>query len=66
MARGRFVKKRARNTIRTIKEYGQPQASWLVRGGLATLGVVFFRLAMPWPLRGVVEVVFPRESRASA
>ncbi len=31
-------------------------------GGAASIGVVFFRLAMPWPLRGVVEVVFPKGS----
>jgi ABC-type multidrug transport system fused ATPase/permease subunit len=31
----------------------------LLFGALATVGVVAMRLALPWPLRGVVENVFP-------
>jgi ABC-type multidrug transport system fused ATPase/permease subunit len=50
------------SAIRTILTYGEAHKSWLVKGFFGTLGVVFFRLAMPWPLRGVIEVVFPRGS----
>jgi ABC-type multidrug transport system fused ATPase/permease subunit len=35
----------------------------LAVGGAATLGVVAMRLALPWPLRGVIEHVFPAGSR---
>lgn len=44
----------------TIIAYARSHRSSLVRGVLATVGVVFFRLAMPWPLREVLEMVFPR------
>jgi ATP-binding cassette subfamily C protein CydC len=36
-----------------------PHKRALVFGTLATLGVVAMRLSLPWPLRGVVENVFP-------
>lgn len=56
-------KEKKKRALRTILTYGEPHKSWLRRGFLGTIGVVFFRLAMPWPLRGVIEVVFPRASR---
>ncbi len=40
--------------------YGRPHNRWLLIGTAASFGVVFFRLALPWPLRGVIEVVFPK------
>lgn len=53
-------RRKARKALATIGAYSKPY-SWLVaRGALATIGVVFLRLAMPWPLRSVVEVVFPQ------
>ncbi len=57
-----WTNKNSRRAIRTIITYGRPHRRWLTYGGLATIGVVFFRLAMPWPLRGVVELVFPKGS----
>ncbi|MFQ5464315.1 MAG: ATP-binding cassette domain-containing protein [Thermodesulfobacteriota bacterium] len=59
-----WTKKKKQRAIDAIITYGGPHRRRLVRGGLATIGVVFFRLAMPWPLRGVVEVVFPRGSHS--
>lgn len=52
--------KKKQRAINAIITFGGPHRSWLLKGGLATAGVVIFRLAMPWPLRGVVEAVFPR------
>ena len=39
--------------------YGRPSKKFLVRGCFATVGLVLFRLAMPWPLRGFIELVTP-------
>lgn len=50
--------KRRQRAIRMIITFGGPHMGWLLRGAFATIGVVLFRLAMPWPLRGVMEVVF--------
>lgn len=57
-----WSKKKKKRALNTIITYGGPHKAWLVRGMLGTIGVVLFRLLMPWPLRGVVEVVFPRGS----
>lgn len=54
-----WTTKKSRQALRTILFFGRPYRSSLIRGGLATIGVVFFRLAMPWPLRGVIELVLP-------
>lgn len=53
-------RKKKQRAIHAIVAYGKPHRYLLARGVLATVGVVFFRLAMPWPLRGVVEAVFPK------
>ena len=55
-----WSKKKKKRAIDTIITYGKPHKYWLLRGVLATIGVVFFRLFMPWPLRWVVEVVFSK------
>jgi len=39
--------------------YGRPHWRPLAQGLTATLGYAFFRLAIPWPLRGIIEVAFP-------
>ena len=54
-----WTTKKSRQALQTILFFGRPYRSSLIRGGLATIGVVFFRLAMPWPLRGVIELVLP-------
>ena len=58
-----WSEKKKERAINTLITYSKPHRSWFVRGALATVGVVFFRLAMPWPLRGVIEVIFPGGSR---
>ena len=40
-------------------EHGRDFRGLLLRGCAATIGVVLFRLAMPWPLRGFIELVVP-------
>ncbi len=55
-----WTAKKRKRAIKTIITYGGPHRSWFARGVLASLGVVFFRLLMPWPLRGVIEAVFPK------
>ncbi len=57
-------KKKQKRAIDTIITYGKPHKQWLLRGVCATIGVVFFRLFMPWPLRWVVEVVFAKGSHS--
>jgi ABC-type multidrug transport system fused ATPase/permease subunit len=44
--------------IALISRYGRPHRWWLGQGVAATLAWVVLRLAMPWPLRGVVEAAF--------
>ena len=51
---------KSRRAVRTLARFGRRHTRWLLYGVLASLGVVLFRLALPWPLRGVVEVVFPK------
>lgn len=56
------ARKRARNraeALRLLIRTSRPHRPALVWGLLATIGVVAVRLALPWPLRGVVENVFP-------
>lgn len=50
---------RNRKAFATIRRYGRPYRSTLLVGTLGTVAVVAFRLAMPWPLRGLMEAVFP-------
>ncbi len=47
------------DAIRLLIVMSGPHRGAFLRGILATLGVVAMRLALPWPLRGVVENVFP-------
>jgi ATP-binding cassette subfamily B protein len=44
--------------------YAQPHRLWLVYGVLAALAVVACRLAFPWPLRGVMELLFNSGQRS--
>lgn len=52
--------KKSRRSLGILRPYGRPYRTWLVRGTLATIGLVLLRLAIPWPLKGVIEVVMPR------
>jgi ATP-binding cassette subfamily B protein len=49
---------RARKTYRRLAPYGRPYRRRLIEGALATLLLVACRLAFPWPLRGLMEIVF--------
>jgi len=46
-------------TLRALWRHGRLHLRFLAGGAVGALGVVLLRLALPWPLRGVVEVVFP-------
>ncbi|MEP6817628.1 MAG: ABC transporter transmembrane domain-containing protein [Marmoricola sp.] len=50
--------RRARTAFRILLPYGRPYRHHLAFGGLATLVLVGARLAFPWPLRGLMEIVF--------
>lgn len=45
--------------LRLLLRTSRPHRRALLVGGVATLGVIAMRLALPWPLRGVIENVFP-------
>jgi ABC-type multidrug transport system fused ATPase/permease subunit len=55
--------RRARRTYETLAPYGRPYRRRLIEGTLATLLLVACRLAFPWPLRGLMEIVFHKGSR---
>ena len=48
-----------RRAVAMIARYGRPHRRKLASGVAAAVLVVAIRLAMPWPLRGVLETVFP-------
>jgi ATP-binding cassette subfamily C protein len=62
----RKTAKRARRAYAALTPYGRPHRAQLVAGGLATLVLVACRLAFPWPLRGLMEIVFGRGTRGGA
>ncbi len=49
--------------LRQLWRFGRAHRAPLAQGLLATLVVVLLRLAIPWPLRGVLEVAFPGGSQ---
>jgi ABC-type multidrug transport system fused ATPase/permease subunit len=51
--------------LATIARYGRPYRRTLRSGLGAAILVVALRLALPWPLRGVLEAVFPPTARAA-
>ena len=54
-----------REARRLLGRMSRPHRGALAVGFLATLGVVGVRLALPWPLRGIVENVFPATASAA-
>src|SRR5688572_15385689 len=50
--------------LRLLARFGRPHGGWLLRGLAGTLAWVGLRLAMPWPLRGLVESAFPAPGTA--
>jgi ABC-type multidrug transport system fused ATPase/permease subunit len=57
---------RARAAYRSLAPYGTPHRRQLLKGALATLVLVAARLSFPWPLRGLLEIVFKNNTRAHA
>lgn len=49
--------RRARTARNSLRPYGRPYRRHLLRGALATVALVAARLAFPWPLRGLLEIV---------
>lgn len=58
MTRVSTTARRARTAFRILLPFGRPHRRHLVKGGLATIALVGARLAFPWPLRGLMEIVF--------
>ena len=50
--------RRTHAAYRALAPYGRPYKRYLFRGAAATLVLVAARLAFPWPLRGLMEIVF--------
>jgi ABC-type multidrug transport system fused ATPase/permease subunit len=50
---------KTRRALSVLRPHAAPHRRRLVEGGLWTIGLVCFRLALPWPLCGVVELVLP-------
>ena len=55
-----------REALRVLGRMVWPHRGALAVGLLATVGVVAMRLALPWPLRGIVETVFPMGAEQSS
>jgi ABC-type multidrug transport system fused ATPase/permease subunit len=47
----------AGRALQLIRRFGAPHRRWFAQGMAATVFVVAARLAMPWPLRGILEIV---------
>jgi ABC-type multidrug transport system fused ATPase/permease subunit len=50
---------RVRFAYTNLAPYGRPHRKWLALGSIGALAVVLARLAFPWPLRGILELVVP-------
>jgi ATP-binding cassette subfamily C protein len=57
--------RRARRAYAALAPYGRPHRRQLLQGAAATLVLVACRLAFPWPLRGLMEIVFHQGTRAN-
>ena len=49
---------RSGKAFRALAPYGRPHRRYLAQGGIATVLLVAARLAFPWPLRGLMDIVF--------
>lgn len=54
--------RRAREAYGMLAPYGGPHKRFLLQGLMATVVLVGARLAFPWPLRGVMEIVFAKNA----
>lgn len=55
---------KTRQSLGRVRPFARPYLKWLARGTVATVGLVLLRLALPWPLKGVIEVVLPKAKHA--
>jgi len=53
--------RRTRAAYHSLVPYGTPHRRYLLKGAVATVFLVAARLAFPWPLRGLMEIVFPKK-----
>ena len=58
--------RKGRSAYRVLAPYGVPHRRHLVQGWVATVVLVAARLAFPWPLRGLMELVFHQGSAGRA
>lgn len=49
--------------LRSLRLHARPHRRIFFRGCIATVGVVLCRLAMPWPLRGFIDLILPDDQR---
>jgi len=57
--------KKTGRALGLLRPFARPWLRWLARGTLATVALVLLRLALHWPLKGVVDVVLPGGTRPS-
>lgn len=50
--------RKGRSAYRVLAPFGRQHRAHLAQGALATVVLVAARLAFPWPLRGLMEIVF--------
>src|SRR4029453_17248173 len=55
--------KKSRRSLGMLRPYGRIHRPWLVKGTVATIGLVLLRLALPSPLQGVLEVLMPHPGK---
>ncbi|MGH2942843.1 MAG: ABC transporter transmembrane domain-containing protein, partial [Solirubrobacteraceae bacterium] len=56
--------RRLQAVVRRLRPVARPHRRWLLFGSLGTLLVVACRLALPWPLKGVVDLAIEEDARA--
>lgn len=54
-----WTSQKSKSALAALAPYARRHRRFLVRGIFASVAVVLFRLALPWPLRGFVEYAFP-------
>ena len=53
----KWTKEKSAYALGTLRKYGRPHSKWLAYGTFFAFAVVFFRLALPWPLRWIFESI---------
>ena len=58
-----WTPRKSAKSLRMLLLHSRPHRRLLVRGLAATVGIVLCRLAMPWPLRGFIDLILPADQR---